>query len=321
MVVASGRDAVREASRWNGHSEKRVNRTRFNDVFYGRKVSGSAFPWCAAFTSVVYRTVGLRPNVDFPWSAGVAACFAWYRRKGRIVNKRRLREGDQVRYTFSHTGIFSHYDRRGNAVVWEGNTSGNSRGSQRDGGGVHKRTRPLSLIQYGGRPSWSKTSKGKVSPAKTVRGNNNSNSSSVLGVLGLTEYVYVRRDEDQVVKGKTRATIRVGAPEKKKGGHPGRYVICPARKGKMASVTVDGEIKGLAPGETVKARVCLESKGRIIYRFPHQSVTGGGYGWDTFNLVVNDRSGYDAGFRVEVDNTTGHDVVVNYVSSRVFTEK
>lgn len=317
--MASGRDAVREAAKWSGHREKRVNRTRFNDVFYGRKVSGAAYPWCAAFTSVIYRQVGLRPNVDFPWSAGVAVCFAWYRAKGRIVNKRRLKPGDQVRYTFSHTGIFSHYDRRGNAVVWEGNTSGSSRGSQRDGGGVHKRTRPLHLIQYGGRPSWSKTGGSKVSPVKAARGSKN--SSSVLGVLGLTDYVYAYRGEDQTVKSKTRATIRVSAPEKKKGGHPGRYVICPARKGKLASLTVHGEIKGIHPGSTVRVRLVLESKGKVVHRYPAQLVTGGSNGRGSFNLMLNDRARRNAGYRVEVDNVTKRNVVVTFVASRVFTEK
>ncbi|WP_347031715.1 hypothetical protein [Brevibacterium paucivorans] len=150
--MTTGRKAVTKAKKWRGHREKPVNRTPLNDRFYGRKVSGSAYPWCAVYTSLMYRDIGLRANVDYPHSAGVAVCFAWYRRKGRIISKRRLKPGDQVRYTFSHTGIFSHYDRRGNAVVWEGNTSGSSRGSQRDGGGVHLRTRRLSLIQYGGRP-------------------------------------------------------------------------------------------------------------------------------------------------------------------------
>ena len=150
--MTTGSKAVTKARSQNGVSERGYsNKVKFNDWFYGRPVSGGAYPWCAAFTSWVYDQIGLKAGSDFPRSASVAMCFEWYRKHGRRIDKRKLRPGDQVRYTFSHTGIFAGY-RGGRALVWEGNTSGSSRGSQRDGGGVHLRTRPLSLIQYGGRP-------------------------------------------------------------------------------------------------------------------------------------------------------------------------
>lgn len=152
--MTTGSRAVAVARSQNGVRERGFsNRVKFNTWYYGRSVSGSAYPWCAAFTSWVYDQIGLKAGRDFPRSASVAMCFEWYRKHGRRIDKRKLRPGDQVRYTFSHTGIFAGY-RGGRALVWEGNTSASTRGSQRDGGGVHLRTRSLSLIQYGGRPKF-----------------------------------------------------------------------------------------------------------------------------------------------------------------------
>lgn len=152
--MTTGNKAVTKARSQNGVRERGYsNKVKFNDWFYGRPVSGSAYPWCAAFTSWVYDQIELKAGHDFPRSASVAMCFEWYRKHGRRIDKRKLRPGDQVRYTFSHTGIFAGY-RGGRALVWEGNTSPSNAGSQRDGGGVHLRTRSLSLIQYGGRPKF-----------------------------------------------------------------------------------------------------------------------------------------------------------------------
>ena len=152
--MATATSVLDQARKWIGHTEKPNNRTRFNDKFYGRPVNGSAYPWCAAFTSVICQESGMRPNVDYPHSAGVAVCFAWFRREGRIVSKNKLKPGDMVRFTFSHIAFVEKVLSGGRVQTIEGNTSGTNAGSQRDGGGVHRRIRSLSIIQYGGRPNY-----------------------------------------------------------------------------------------------------------------------------------------------------------------------
>src|SRR5690625_3996813 len=149
--MATATSVLARARKWVGHRERYNNRTRFNDLFYGRAVNGAAYPWCAAFTSVICQEEGMRRDIDYPHSAGVAVCFNWFRRRGRIVSKHKLKPGDMVRFTFSHIAFFVRYANaaRTAIVTIEGNTSSGNAGSQRDGGGVHQRVRSLGLVQYG----------------------------------------------------------------------------------------------------------------------------------------------------------------------------
>ena len=187
--MATPNSVLARARKWIGHAEKPNNDTRFNTLFYGRRVNGSAYPWCAAFTSVICQEEGMRPNVDYPHSAGVAVCFAWFRQKGRIVSKYKLKPGDMVRFTFSHIGFVEKVLSGGRVQTIEGNTSGGNYGSQRDGGGVHRRVRSLSIIQYGGRPNYN----GKATSAPDDKE----------GLFGMTMYAPRTRKKDlKLPKGK-----------------------------------------------------------------------------------------------------------------------
>lgn len=187
--MATPNSTLARARKWIGHAEKPNNDTRFNTLFYGRPVNGSAYPWCAAFTSVICQEEGMRPNVDYPHSAGVAVCFDWFRRNGRIVGKYNLKPGDMVRFTFSHIGFVEKVLSGGRVQTIEGNTSGSNAGSQRDGGGVHRRVRSLSIIQYGGRPNYN----GKAASAPDDKE----------GLFGMTMYAPRTRKKDlKLPKGK-----------------------------------------------------------------------------------------------------------------------
>ncbi|MCS4593550.1 hypothetical protein KTJ89_11215 [Brevibacterium sediminis] len=155
--MATVQEVISRADSWVGHTEKYNNRTRFNDKFYGREVNGAAYPWCAAFTSVICQESGMRPNVDYPHSAGVAVCRNWAIQNNRWVSPSQIRKGDLVVFTFSHIA-FARADAAGGAVkTIEGNTSAGTGGSQRDGGGVHRRVRPLSLVRGGIRLNFTST--------------------------------------------------------------------------------------------------------------------------------------------------------------------
>ena len=187
--MATPNSVLARARKWIGHAEKPNNDTRFNTLFYGRRVNGSAYPWCAAFTSVICQEEGMRPNVDYPHSAGVAVCFAWFSRNGRIVSKHKLKPGDMVRFTFSHIAFVEKVLSGNRVQTIEGNTSGSNAGSQRDGGGVHRRIRSLSIIQYGGRPNYT----GKATSAPDDKE----------GLFGMTMYAPRTRKKDlKLPKGK-----------------------------------------------------------------------------------------------------------------------
>lgn len=139
------------------HEKGSTNSVKYNDAFYGGKYPKayqSWAAWCSVFTGWCSEQLGMRPNVDYPRSAGVAICFQWFREHDRIVSKHKLNPGDWVRFTFSHTALVEKVLSGGRIQTIEGNTSPGNGGSQRDGGGVHRRIRSLSLIQYGGRPRY-----------------------------------------------------------------------------------------------------------------------------------------------------------------------
>lgn len=196
--MATAQQAVSKARSQVGTTEVgSSNKVKFNDWYWGKGKYGTWAAWCSVFLAWCSDQVGMRKNVDYPYSAGVAECFAWFKAKGRIISKKALKHGDWVRFTFSHTAFFIGYSGRSAIKTVEGNTSRGTSGSQRDGGGVWLRTRPLSLIQYGGRPNYSgKTSTPKPTP---------STPTPKKGIFGMAFKTSDRRKELQTVaKGKER---------------------------------------------------------------------------------------------------------------------
>lgn len=121
------------------------NRVKYNTWYYGREVSGSAYPWCMAFVQWVFAQAG----VPLPLrTASCAALRSAAKKAGQWVTKD-YRPGDVVIYDFpggaatDHTGIIEKVTLTG-VVAIEGNTS--EAGSQSNGGMVCRKTRPASLI-------------------------------------------------------------------------------------------------------------------------------------------------------------------------------
>lgn len=274
--MATATSVLARARKWIGHRERVNNRTRFNDLFYGRAVNGSAYPWCAAFTSVICQEEGMRRDIDYPHSAGVAVCFNWFRRQGRIVSKHKLKPGDMVRFTFSHIGFFVRYANAAKTaiVTIEGNTSAGNAGSQRDGGGVHQRVRSLGLIQYGGRPNYT----GKVQLGGGTKAKK--------GIFGMTIYKPKTRKKDVKLKKGKWQTI----PVNDKGDVS---IVSGLSKGQ--DIIIDGRIalKGLPKGSEAQVRFYTVSykKGtptrRLSTHYAQEIVgTSGG----TFGQVTHLRS-------------------------------
>ena len=128
------------------------NKVKYNAWYYGREVSGAAYPWCMVFVQWVFD----RASVKLP--TRTASCGALMRAAqaaGCWVTKG-YRPGDVVIYDFpggaatDHCGIVEAVDDSRVSAI-EGNTSA---ASDADGGAVARRARRLSLIAGAVRPTF-----------------------------------------------------------------------------------------------------------------------------------------------------------------------
>lgn len=128
------------------------NNVKYNTWFYGHEVSGSKYPWCAAFQSWVFRGTNLIKK-----SASCSEIYNWFKERGQIVEK--PQKGDLVFFKFGTSyKIADHIGLVKNASQWpsniqtiEGNTSVTS---DDNGGCVMERTRSKSKIVAFARPMY-----------------------------------------------------------------------------------------------------------------------------------------------------------------------
>lgn len=132
------------------------NRVKYNTAYYGREVSGSAYPWCVTFVWWVFRQAGF----NLYQTASCTALVERYREAspGQIV-RTDYRPGDIVFFDFSgkrakteHVGIVESVAADGTLTTIEGNTGSESNAN---GGAVMRRTRRLGLVTCGIRPGYS----------------------------------------------------------------------------------------------------------------------------------------------------------------------
>ena len=127
------------------------NRVKYNAWYYGREVSGSAYPWCMVFVQWCFDQAGVPLPVK---TASCGAMRSAAQKAGQWVTGD-YRPGDVVIYDFpggaatDHTGIVEKVTASGVAAI-EGNTS--QSGSQSNGGQVCRKERPRSQIVGAVRP-------------------------------------------------------------------------------------------------------------------------------------------------------------------------
>jgi len=132
------------------------NRVKYNTAYYGREVSGAAYPWCCVFQWWLFREAGL--SGLFYGGGRTASCgtlAAWARARGRFVSGD-FRPGDLVFLGFTGDGTIQHIGlaesvRPGEVTTIEGNTGA---GSDANGGEVQRRVRPVRLIRGAYRPAY-----------------------------------------------------------------------------------------------------------------------------------------------------------------------
>ena len=146
LSIARGELGIKE-------SPANSNRVKYNTWYYGREVSGKAYPWCMSFVQWCFAQAGV------PLPLRTASCGALMRaaeKAGQWVRKD-FRPGDVAIYDFpggagtDHTGIIEEAAQNSVAAI-EGNTS--RAGSQSDGGQVCRKIRPYNQIVGVVRPAF-----------------------------------------------------------------------------------------------------------------------------------------------------------------------
>lgn len=303
QVIAKARSQV--GTREAGYS----NQVAYNDWFWGKGKYGSWAAWCSVFLCWCSDQFGMRRDIDYPHSAGVAVCFAWFTRKGRRVSKKKLQPGDWVRFTFSHTALFLGYANKAKTAITtiEGNTSPGNSGSQRDGGGVWKRTRPLSLIQYGGRPNYTHTTPAKPGGEET--------DMQRIGKGVRTKDIVLRPGKRVRITANDNGVMRLGN----------------TKKGQVIDGLATFDLKGLLASEHVGVNVCIayyDSKAKkttIKHRYPGINVPGIGngqtaratYPWKDGKCGYEGHGSTASTMQLEFHNTTNHDVTLSYLRYEV----
>ena len=127
------------------------NNVRYNTWYYGREVSGNAYPWCAVFAAWVFDQARVKLPIR---TASCGALMRAAQSAGQWVTGD-YRPGDVVIYDFpggaktDHCGIVESVDGTYISAI-EGNTSS---ASDADGGAVERRARKFSQIVGAQRPT------------------------------------------------------------------------------------------------------------------------------------------------------------------------
>lgn len=153
--MATANDVISTAIKEIGVKESPAgsNKVKYNTWYYGKPVSGNAYPWCMVFCQWVFAQAG----ASLP--ARTASCGELMRAalQKRCWVTKDLRPGDVVIYNFpggsetDHCGIVERVTASG-VVAIEGNTS--EAGSQSNGGMVCQKTRQSKYIVGAVRPNF-----------------------------------------------------------------------------------------------------------------------------------------------------------------------
>lgn len=164
--MASAQDLIKIAASQIGVNDKGNNDVLYNDWYYGKHVSGNAYPWCCTFVSwCCYRAGVTIPGYG---EKGYASCaiFTTGKSLNKAVKKTELQPGDLVFFNFNtnnagfdtrpiqHVGIVEKVNSK-NITTIEGNTSSTNNAN---GGNVERKTRYYGNIVGGVRLPLTNTS-------------------------------------------------------------------------------------------------------------------------------------------------------------------
>ena len=95
---------IKKAKSYIGTKDNGNNKVKFNTEFYGKEVSGSAYPWCVVFLWYVFRK--LNASNLFCSGKRIAGCGSVMAEMAaqKISYKETPQKGDLVIFDFSGTG-------------------------------------------------------------------------------------------------------------------------------------------------------------------------------------------------------------------------
>lgn len=135
------------------------NDVKYNTAYYGKEVSGSAYPWCCAFVWWVFQHAGAAEL--FYGGQRTASCtelYHYYLKENQTVPATQAQPGDLVLFAFdgNKEGIMNHIGicescAGGFINTIDGNTSTQS---DANGGEVMRRKRALSYVGGVARPRY-----------------------------------------------------------------------------------------------------------------------------------------------------------------------
>lgn len=312
--MATAAQMVAKARSQVGITEKGYsNKVKYNDWYWGKGKYGSWAAWCAVGLCWCADQIGMRKNVDYPYTAGVAVAFSWFDKHGRIHSKHKAKAGDWARGKgFSHVMLVRHRNGRSSLSTTEFNTSPGSSGSQRDGGGVWNRVRPMGLIQYVGRPNYTGTSSASPKPEKKKR-----------GIFGMTLKTRDSNSPKQRVPKGHETTVRTCGK--------GTYRMANVKPNETVFVDEHLRISGLREGQVAEVWIRLgeytKKKGYTRYNYPRQTVYGRAGGGDVHvslplvdKISMSPRHKGSLRLYVIVKNVSGDECVVEYSKHTILSD-
>ena len=210
--MATASQIVEKASQYIGvkESPKGSNKVKFNTDYYGRAVSGSAYPWCVTFVWDIFRLCKAS-NLFYGGKKTASCTVVWNWAKKSKLDRKTGQKGDIVIFSFSHNnkpehmGIVVKKNSNGTYTTIEGNTS---TGDQSNGGEVMRRTRNERDIIGFVRPKYSAEKRWVVGQTYTLQGNMNVRTGA-----GLT--YPIKKRSQLTADGKKHAKLGIKAVLKK----------------------------------------------------------------------------------------------------------
>jgi hypothetical protein len=150
------------------------NQVIFNTAYYGRPVSGSAYPWCCVFLWYLFREAGATQL--FFGGGKTASCttlYQYYKGQKQTVPVRQAKPGDLVFFVFdgNNKGIMNHVgiceSMEGEYITTiDGNTGTTD---EANGGAVMRRRRSIRFVGGVARPRYEKEERNMtVAQAKEI---------------------------------------------------------------------------------------------------------------------------------------------------------
>ena len=128
--MATAKQIIDKALSYVGTYDGGNNNVIFNTHYYGKAVSGSAYPWCCAFVWDIFRMCGA--SDIFNGGEPTAYCptvLNWGKNSGLTVNKANGQYGDIVLFDWNGDGVADHIgliiskNADGSYTTVEGNTA------------------------------------------------------------------------------------------------------------------------------------------------------------------------------------------------------